>query len=365
MDPNYAVAPGDYLQEWLDETGTTQQQAADLLGYSRKHVNELVNGRATISGETATRLQRVTGIPADSWLAFEAVYQADRARLHDEEALASHVDQVPAQVASYLRKHGHTTATRRDPGRLVADFLAFHRCGTFDAYTALCESWTRGGFALAALKESSRREPHPAAMSTWMRAAELTDAYQEARSLTYDEEALRALLPTLRDRCARPDDTLLADTAKLLKTVGVALLFVEAPDGFPLHGVTRWIDQCVPVIQQTGRRSKDGFLIWTLFHELGHILNDPHGELHMEYTTDRKRNTAAEKAANAFALDTLFGAEGLTPFHGAIYDPDIRARSEAVGVSPGLAVFMLHRKRLLDYSYGNRLVTDLKPAFSA
>lgn len=363
MDPNYAVAPGDYLQEWLEETGTTQQQAADQLGYSRKHVNEIVNGRTVINGEAATRLQRVTGIPADSWLAFEAAYQADRARLRDEQDLASHVDNIPAQVATYLRKHGHTTATRRDPGRLVADFLAFHRCGTFDAYTALCESRTQGEYALAALKES-KKEPHPAAISTWLRAAELTDAYQEARSLTYDEEALRALLPALRDRCARPDESMLADAATLLKTTGVALLFVEAPEGFPLHGVTRWIDQRIPLIQQTGRRSKDGFLVWTLFHEIGHILNDPRGELHVEYTTERKRNTAAEKGANSFAMDTLFGADGLAAFQGANYDHDILARSQTIGVSPGLAVFMLHRKRLLDYSFGNRLLTELQPPFS-
>ena len=32
MDSNYAVAPGEYLQEWLDEKETTQQQAAELLG---------------------------------------------------------------------------------------------------------------------------------------------------------------------------------------------------------------------------------------------------------------------------------------------------------------------------------------------
>lgn len=363
MDPNYAVAPGRYLQEWLDDTGTTQQQAAELLGYSRKHVSEILHGRAIVNGVTATRLHRVTGIPAQSWLTLEAGYRADLARLHDEIDLAANVDQIPAEVASYLRAHGHTTATRRDPGRLVADFLAFHRCGTFDAFTALYESRMRGDYALAALKESSK-EPHPAAMSTWLRAAELTDAYQSGRSLTYDEDALRAVLPALRDRCARPDNDLLTDAASLLESAGVLLLFVEPPPKFPLHGVTRWIEQRVPVIQQTGRRCKDGFIVWTLFHEIGHILNDPRGELHMEYATERKRNSAAEKSANAFALDTLLGSDGLKPFNGLAYDRDILAASRAVGVSPGLAVFLMHRKRLLDYSYGNGLPADIQPTFS-
>lgn len=47
-------------------------------------------------------------------------------------------------------------------------------------------------------------------------------------------------------------------------------------------GMTRWIDKRVPVIQQTGRWRRDGFVVWTLFLELGHILNDPLVEMHLE-----------------------------------------------------------------------------------
>jgi len=363
-DPNYAVAPGDYLQEWLDDTGTTQQQAADLLGCSRKLVNEIVNGRAPVTPDTATRLERVTGIPTRSWLVFEAGYRGDLARLHDREELAGHAAQIDPKVAKYLREHGYTTATMRDPGQLVADFLAFHRCGTFDAYAAQYEAAGQGDFALAALKES-KREPHPTAMSTWLRAAELTDTFQAGKALTHDPDALRALLPPLRNRCATPDATLLYDAAEMLRGAGVLLLFVEPPANFPLHGITRWVDSRVPVIQQTARRNKDGFIVWTLFHEIGHILNDPRAELHLEYSTERKRNTAAEKAANAFAAETIFGPDGLSPFRGLTYDRDLRTAAHSVGVSPGVAVFMLHRKRLLDYSYGNRLCQDLEPAYSA
>lgn len=363
MDSNYAVAPGEYLQEWLDENETTQQQAADLLGCSRKLVNEIVNGRAPVTPDTATRLQRVTGISADSWLTFEAAYRAALARLHDQETLSEHADKIDPAVAKYLRAHGHTTATRREGGRLVADFLAFHRCGTFDAYTAQYESCTKGDFSLAALKES-KKEPHPSAMSTWLRAAELTDSFQTGRALNHDPDQLRALLPALRERCSRPDASMLTDAAARLRGAGVLLLMVEPPDKFPLHGVTRWIDCRVPVIQQTARRGTDGFIVWTLFHEIGHILNDPRGELHLEYSTERKRNSAAEKAANAFAADTLFGPEGLAPFNGLTHDRDIRAAAREVGVSPGVAVLLMRRKRLLPYSHGSKLCVHLHPQYS-
>ena len=35
-ETNYAVAPGEYLEEWIDDRGFSQQHVADLLGCSRK-----------------------------------------------------------------------------------------------------------------------------------------------------------------------------------------------------------------------------------------------------------------------------------------------------------------------------------------
>lgn len=201
-------------------------------------------------------------------------------------------------------------------------------------------------------------------MSTWLRAAERTETYHASRSLDFDEGAVRDLLPALRERCATPNEALLADAATMLRRAGVLLMFVEPPKKFPLHGVTRWIDDRVPVIQQTGRRCTDGFIIWTLFHEIGHVLNDPRGEMHVEYPTERKRNTAAEKAANAFAMKTLLGEDELAPFRGQTSDRDIASTSRSLGISPGLAVLLMRRKRYIPYSYGSRLTVDLQPDFS-
>ena len=38
---------------------------------------------------------------------------------------------------------------------------------------------------------------------------------------------------------------------------------------------------------------------------------------------------------------------------------DIRCVAQSIGVSPGVAVAAMHKKRMLDYSYGNDLMVDL------
>jgi HTH-type transcriptional regulator/antitoxin HigA len=360
---NYAVAPGEYLEEWIDEQGLSQQRLADLLGCSRKLVNEIVNGRAPVTSDTAIRLERVVGIPADSWLRYEAAYRADLARISDQENLAAHVDEIDSNAVAYLRSLGATKATRRAPGKLVSDFLAFHRCGTWEAYLHSHETASSGDYALAALKES-RAAIDPTVLTAWLRAAELAEPFERGRGYNYDSNALRDALPRLRARAAAPDTTMLKDIARMLADLGVVFMVVEPPKKFPLLGMTRWIEKRVPVIQQTGRWGKDGFVIWTLFHELGHVLNDPRGEMHLEYSTENKRNSAAEKAANKFAMDVLFGEQGIEPLAGLTRDREIAEAARELGIAPGVAVHQMHRRRLLDYQFGNQLCVDLGGTFT-
>lgn len=169
---NYAVAPGEYLEEWIDDRGFSQQHVADLLGCSRKQVNEIVNGRAPVTSDTAIRLERVVGIPACTWLRYEATYRADLARIADQENLAVHADEIDANAVTYLRSLGATKATKATPGVLVSDFLTFHRCGTWESYVHLRETAWTGDYALAALKESGAMIA-PTVLTSWLRAAEL------------------------------------------------------------------------------------------------------------------------------------------------------------------------------------------------
>ncbi|MGO1971601.1 MAG: HigA family addiction module antitoxin [Propionibacteriaceae bacterium] len=360
---DYAVAPGEYLEEWIEDQGLSQQRVAELLGSSRKQVNEIVNGRAPITNDTAMRLERVVGIPARAWLKYEALYRADLARIADEESLADYADEIAPSTATYLRSLGVTKANKRNPGELVSDFLAFHRCGTWDAYTHLHEEASSGDYALAALKESGSTVDKTL-LTTWLRAAELAEPFERGRGYNFDPDKLRDALSALRTRAATPDATMLRDMANMLADVGVVFMVVDPPSSFPLLGMTRWIDKRVPVIQQTGRWGKDGFVIWTLFHEIGHVLNDPRGEMHLEYSNEKRRNTDAEKAANRFAMDVLFGESGMEPFRGLSKDREIASAARDLGIAPGVAVHQMHRRRLLHYSFGNRLCVNLVGTFT-
>lgn len=126
------------------------------------------------------RLERVVGIPAKTWLKYEALYRADLARITDEESLADHADEIAPSAVTYLRGIGATNATKRSPGKLVSDFLAFHRCGTWEACVHLHEEASSGDYALAALKDSGTTLDR-SLLTTWLRAAELAEPFEQGR----------------------------------------------------------------------------------------------------------------------------------------------------------------------------------------
>lgn len=357
MATNYAVAPGEFLQEWIEEEGNgiTQAKLAEKLGVSRKHVNEILKGKVALTPDIALRLERVTGIPSSGWLAYEAQFREDIARLHDENELERHTDVATRQLASFLRRCGASTATMRNKIAVLKDFLSFAGFGNFQAFSTGCRAMLKTD--VATLRESNAQIDE-ALMMAWIAAGEHTTPYLNARHLTYDQQKLIGILPELRERSTQPDDHLLQDLAKMLESVGVVYLFVEPPDSFPLHGITRWTDSGVPIIQQTGRRKKDAFLIWTLFHELGHLLNDqtPTTQINFEKSCGKQREE--EKMANQFARDQLFGGN-LCGYHNATYSYQIQALAKEMGHVPSVVVMEMHRRKLLDRHYCNDLLIDV------
>lgn len=362
MSASYAVAPGMYLQEWIEEVSVTQQEAADRLGLSRKTVNGIIKGTQPVSQETAIKLERVTSIPRDAWLRFEAKYREDLARLEDENNLASSASIIPSELASFMRAHGATAATKRNPGKLVSDFLAMVGFGSVEAYELGVANILS---SVATLKESGK-QVDPASMMAWIALGKEAESAMADELVAYEPDALKASLAELRARAETTDQDTLRDIAQILARSGVILQFVEAPDKFPLHGVTRWTADGNPVIQLTGRRKKDGYIIWTLFHELGHILNDGNTGMTVNFIEGRGARAPksdAEKHANAFAKEALLGPGGLAPYHGLSDSASIKATAQARGACPGVVVNLMHRNRTLDYKWCNDLLVDMDIPF--
>jgi HTH-type transcriptional regulator / antitoxin HigA len=78
--PDLAVPPGEYLAEEIGARGITQRELAKLMGRPVNAINEIINGKKSITAETALQLEEVMPeIPARFWLNLETDFQLTRA----------------------------------------------------------------------------------------------------------------------------------------------------------------------------------------------------------------------------------------------------------------------------------------------
>jgi addiction module HigA family antidote len=64
--------PGEMLlEEFLRPLGISQSTLAIRLGVSYPRLNEIIRGKRSVTPDTALRLARVLGMPADFWLGLQ------------------------------------------------------------------------------------------------------------------------------------------------------------------------------------------------------------------------------------------------------------------------------------------------------
>ena len=79
--PDWVSPPGDTILDLIEERGWTQANLAARLGFSRKHVSQLIEGEVPLTEEAALRLGQVLGAGVGFWLTREARYRERNARL--------------------------------------------------------------------------------------------------------------------------------------------------------------------------------------------------------------------------------------------------------------------------------------------
>jgi addiction module HigA family antidote len=85
--PQKPFRPGEILlEESLEADGITQTAFAARLGWTRRHVNELVKGKRGITADTALDLAAAFGMSAKLWMNLQATYDLDRAAKRREAA---------------------------------------------------------------------------------------------------------------------------------------------------------------------------------------------------------------------------------------------------------------------------------------
>ena len=345
-EPDWVSAPGESILDRLEELGWTQKELAGRLGYTTKHVSQLVNGKAPITEDTALRLERVLGGTAQFWLEREAQYReaiARKAALDELETQKFWLKELPLSEMvrlGWIRRFSHK-------GQQVAACMNFFGVATVEAWRARYAE--RG----AAFRASPSYAKNAASVGAWLRQTErraaavecspfdktaFKEMLYEARALT-SEEAPESFVPKLVESCRKS---------------GVALVFEPTPKGCPLSGAARWVSPDKALIALSLRHKSNDHLWFSFFHEAGHLAL--HSKKLEFVDLEGRLDDEHEDEANAFARDHLIPPDSFAKLTSqTLSEQAIRHFAAEVGVAPGIVVGRLQKEGRIKWSQHNRL----------
>lgn len=339
FSPDWISTPGDTILDLLEERGWKQTEFAERIGFSPKHVSQLINGRSAITEDAAIKLERVLGSSARFWMNRESQYREALAREAELAELENDVEwlkEIPVKHmvdCQWMRKC-------KNKAEQVAEALKFFG-------VASVEAW-RSQYAepLAAFRASEKFDKQPGAVASWLRQGERQAG--DIRTAHFDKVKFKTALKSLRTLTNEADPSVFVPAlVEACAAAGVAVVFEPAPTGCPVSGATKWIASDKALLMLSLRHKTNDHLWFSFFHEAGHLLL--HGKK-MMFIERKGLNNEQEDEANQFAANFLIPKQHeerlMLLGHSTA---SISAFAKELGIAPGIVIGRMQNDNLLPW----------------
>lgn len=345
--PDYAVHPGEILEEILEAQGISKTEFAERSGLTPKTISWIVTGKNPVTSENAVVFERILGISAEVWNNLDAEFRLFQARQKARDSLDEAVQWSKRFPLAELVKRGVLPNTR-DAKEKTAALLNFFRVKDSDAWTALY-----GNMSVAFYKSASFKSNYES-VACWLRLAEIQAERVETGA--YDAEAFKRALSGIRSLTDERPEIFEPKMRELCAESGVALVFVSELPGTHLSGATRWITSDKAMIALSLRHKSNDHFWFTFYHEAGHILK--HGKKDVYIDEENGATTKQEQQANRFSAVSLVPEGKYQEFIGNYPKPTKRQVTNLarnIGIAPGIVVGRLQHDGVVNYSWLNGL----------
>lgn len=360
--PDEVSPPGETLAETLDSIGMTQSELAQRTGRPLKTINEIIQGKAAITAETALQLEQVLGVPASFWNNREAQYREAIARRARKTELAKYVDRLEEIPYTAMVNVGWVRPAK-DPVVKLENVLSFFGAATVPALDNLVSA--------AQFRRSNAYTANRFAILAWLRQGRVVA--ERIRCAAYDEAEFKRVLHAVRALTVTLPSGFDSQLVEMCSRAGVAVVFTRELPRTHVSGAARWLTPEKAIIQITLRYRTDDQFWFTFFHEAAHVLlhgkregvfidkNDPMtdaDEMIIDGATEL-HDEGMEQEANKWASNVLIPPAELTNLRRPLSKQAIIAFASRIGVSPGIVVGRLQHDGLLPFTHMHDLKRKL------
>ncbi|MDE7293020.1 MAG: hypothetical protein K2N72_01200 [Oscillospiraceae bacterium] len=339
--------PGELLLAEINEKSMTQKELAIRTNVSEKHISTVINGTKEISASFARRLDIALGAKSGTWAERQAEYDRYKAKIEEENGITDEelsILKSMKDVVDYFLKIG----------------IMHNHCGDVEKVIQLRQILcvinldlvpliTYNAAYRAQIKTSTSIDPY--ILFAWQRMCEiLTENVNINKS--FDSGKLYDCIPKIKELLFENDPNIMVQQLKkLFADCGVAFEVVQHFRGAPVQGFIKQTSNDKVILCLTIRGKKADKFWFSLFHEVGHLLN---GDLNARFVDFDSLSGSMETKADIFARDTLIEPNLYKQFvsSGKYHSlEEIKKFSRYAKVPHWITIGRLHNDEWLDWSY--------------
>jgi HTH-type transcriptional regulator/antitoxin HigA len=351
--PFLVIHPGKSLQDELEARGLTQSEFAEIIGRPARTVNEIINGKRSITPETARMIAAALGTSADLWLGMQADY--DLYALREKSKVKEY--EVKERSRLYL--------LFPIPELVRRNYLAKKIKGADELSSAVLKLFNKSSI------EQFNRDTCLANFRT-SKAGDIVKNYLKSWVLLGKEQAAKMLVkgsfdPIALEKFAFEIKKYSLEKGGITKVIdelsklGVRMIFLPHFSKTRVDGAVTWLDRNNPIIIMSLRYDRIDNFYFTLVHEIGHILKHPNEAFSDDINNtgdDDKENEANDFASEAFGFNVI--VEELKRRKLNVDATIITSISRDLGIHPGLLVGRLHYEHILEYGQYRKALVRIK-----
>ena len=334
-DDKIAFHPGYYIKEIVEESGLTQEDFAKRLDTTPKNLSLLIRGEQNLSIDIAMKLSRMTGTSVSYWLNLQNAYDALIAEFKSKEELAQERKIFSYLDYKYFREYFNLPDLPRKKDEQIVQVRNFLNVSTLTVFKKpdMAVSFRS---ATGEMSEANIIKANIMVQIATNIALE-TEAPKFDKSLF--EEAVRYALTLTKDH-----STFYPLIKEAFCKVGVIFVILPNISGSKINGATKKVGNNIMLLVNDRRLNSDTFW-FTLFHEIGHIMNGDYG---ISFDSESGEQ---EEIADKYAEDMLIPCDQYQQFiaENRFDIQSIRRFAKRIDRDPGIVLGRLMNDGKVNY----------------
>ncbi len=336
------IHPGITIKELLDENKMSQEELAIRTGYSPKHICEIIKGKKNISSKFANSLEYVFNIPTEFWINLQGNYDKELLELEK----LNHIEKEEFQVLNELKdivkycELNEIIAKEPTKAQTLLNMRKFLCVNNLLSIPNL-------PLQQVSFRGSKKIRVNVNILYAWKKICEhLTE--KTIVDCKFNKKLLEDKCLEIKKTMFLEANEMILELKNIFSKCGIVFEVVHNFVGAPVQGYIQKKNDKV-LLCMTLRQSFSDIFWFTLFHEIGHLINEDFENQYIDYYFI---DSEIEKRADNFAKNQLINDIDYNKFlkKSKLDITSIKNFAQTQNVKPGIVIGRMQRENE-DYSF--------------